>query len=152
MLSIKAYEALWDDVAKQLTRHADTRVIDQAVKTIRTLLASTSLGNTNKLKLDELQGLLVSSLRTLVVDKDVEASAFEEDELLALGACVARIDKLFAAVDISTTLDDVPEGEEPSALEVIDGLSARGRLGYRDEAVVRLFGFVFDMKKDLHSY
>lgn len=111
-------------------------MIDQAVKTIRFFLASFTLGNTNSVKIAELEDRLVSSLRKAVDGKDVESSAFEEDELLALKGWVARIEKLYSVKDISTTLDDTDDGKHSSAWEIVDSLVERGRLGYKDEMAV----------------
>jgi cohesin complex subunit SA-1/2 len=83
-----------------------------------------------------LEESLASSLREAVAGKDVESSAFEEDELLALESWLARIDKLQKIRDISGSLDDTDEGKQTSAWEIIDSLVERGRLGYKDEASV----------------
>lgn len=132
----QAYEGLWDDVTKQFLKHTDVRVIDQAVKTIRFFLASSTLGNTNSVKIAELEDRLVTSMRKAVDGKDVESSAFEEDELLALRGWVARIEKLYGVKDISTSLDDTDDGKHSSAWEIVDSLVERGRLGYKDEMAV----------------
>lgn len=125
-------------MTKQFLQHSDADVIDQAVKTIRFFLSTTILGQTNSTKVTELEERLVESLREAVAGKDVESSAFEEDELLALSSWVARIDKLNSAHDVSEALDETDEGKQSSAWEIIDSLAERGRLGYKDEEVVRL--------------
>lgn len=132
----QAYEGLWDDVTKQFIKHTDPDVLDQAVQTINKFNASTTLGNTNTAKMGSLEDSLASSLREAVVGKDVESSAFEEDELLALESWLARIDKLQKITDLSGSLDDTDEGKQTSAWEIIDSLVERGRLGYKDEASV----------------
>ncbi|KAK4699710.1 cohesin complex subunit SA-1/2, partial [Phenoliferia sp. Uapishka_3] len=135
MRLISSYEALWDDITKQLNKHANVQVIDQAVRTIQVLNEGSTLGNTNAAKMAELEETLVSSLREAVSGKDVESAAFEEDELLALGSCVLRICRLYAVHDLSNTLDDTEDGKS-SAWEIIDSLVERGRLGYKDEVEV----------------
>lgn len=133
---MQAYEALWDDVTKQFNKHADLRVIDQAVQTIAVLNEAATLGNTNAAKMGELEETLVSALREAVSGKDVESAAFEEDELLALTSCVLRISRLYAAHDMSAAINDTEDGKS-RAWEIIDSLVERGRLGYKDEIPVR---------------
>lgn len=111
-------------------------MLDQAVQTITKLNASTTLGNTNTSKMTELEETLSNSLRQAVAGKDVESSAFEEDELLALQFWLARIDKLLKVTNLCTSLDDTDEGKQTSAWEIVDSLVERGRLGYKDEATV----------------
>ena len=134
-------------MTKQFLQHSDADVIDQAVKTIRFFLSTTVLGQTNSTKFAELEDRLVESLREAVAGKDVESSAFEEDELLALSSWVARIDNLNSALDVSAALDETDEGKHSSAWEIIDSLAERGRLGYKDEEVVSpaSFRFVWDV-------
>lgn len=122
-------------------KHTDSRVMDQAVKTVRVLLGTDSLRNTNTNKMMELEETVVEALRTVVAGKDVETSTFDDDELFALGANVARIDKIYTTHDVSLSLDDTDEGEQSSAWEIVDSLSARGRLGYKDESKVSFLGF-----------
>lgn len=61
---------------------------------------------------------------------------FVEDELLALGACVGRLERLYTACDLSEQLDDTEDGKQTSAWEIVDSLAERGRLGYKDEDAV----------------
>lgn len=123
-------------MTKQLLKHTDVDVTDQAIKTIGFLLESTVLGNTNDAKIVSLEDTLISSLRTTVAGKDIEVSAFEEDELSTLSALVARIFKLFTIRDISNALDDNEGEKQTSAWEIIDSLVERGRLGYKEEGAV----------------
>ena len=134
---MQAYEGLWDDVTKQFLKHTDPNVLDQAVQTITKLNASTTLGNSNQTKMAELEDTLASSLRQAVVGKDVESSAFEEDELLALQSWLARIEKLLKVTNLCDSLDETEEGKQTSAWEIVDSLVERGRLGYKDEASVK---------------
>lgn len=133
---MQAYESLWDDVSKQFLKHTSSDVLDQAVQTIAFLLSSKTLGNTNTTKLAELEESLVSSLREAVAGKDIESSAFEEDEVLILTSWVARIDKLNRALDLSDSLNETDDAKQSSSWEIIDSLVERGRLGYKDEALV----------------
>lgn len=124
-------------MTKQFLKHTDPDVLDQAVQTITKLNASTTLGNTNTTKMTELEDTLASSLRQAVAGKDVESAAFEEDELLALEAWLARIDKLQKVTSLSSSLSDTDDGKQTSAWEIVDSVVERGRLGYKDEASVR---------------
>lgn len=124
-------------MTKQFLKHTDPDVLDQAVQTITKLNASTTLGNTNTTKMTELEDTLASSLRQAVAGKDVESAAFEEDELLALEAWLARIDKLQKVTSLSSSLSDTDDVKQTSAWEIVDSVVERGRLGYKDEASVR---------------
>lgn len=137
---MQSYETLWDDISKQFLKHADPRVIDQAVQTIIHLFETKTLGNVNSTKMTELEETLISSLRTAVSGKDVEAAAFEEDELFVIASAVLRVSRLYAATDLSKALDDAEDGKS-SAWEIVDSLVQRGRLGYKDEVSVRSFPF-----------
>ncbi|KAL8292902.1 hypothetical protein RQP46_000596 [Phenoliferia psychrophenolica] len=132
---VTAHEGLWDDVTKQFNKHADVRVIDQAVQTISTMNAAKTLGQTNTAKMGELEDTLVSALRECVSGKDVESAAFEEDELLVLTSAVLRISRLYASYDLSKSINDAEDGKS-RAWDVIDSLVERGRLGYKDEVAV----------------
>lgn len=78
---------------------------------------------------------MTSSLRTAVANKNLETSTFDKDEPLALAGCLGRIAKLYAVRNISSSLEDT-EGEQSSALSIIDSLSERGHLGYKSEGMV----------------
>lgn len=122
-------------MTKQLLKHTDVDVIDQAVKTLTLFLSTAALGNTNSTKASALEDALVSSLRKCVEGKDLETSTFDDDEPLALAGWLGRIAKLFAVRDLSASLDDAEAGT--SAWEIIDSLSERGHLGYKAEGPVR---------------
>ncbi|GAA5954369.1 hypothetical protein JCM3765_004438 [Sporobolomyces pararoseus] len=128
-----AYETLWDDVKKQLLKHTDSDVLDQAVRTIAHFLEATDLSTENQLKMPELEEALLAALRQCVDDKDIESATFEEDEIHNLAACVARIDKLSRVKNINT-LEDNDGGKQTSVWEILDSIVNRGRLGYNEEA------------------
>ncbi|KAK4048718.1 cohesin complex subunit [Microbotryomycetes sp. JL221] len=131
-----AYATLWDEVIKQFTSHKGSDVLEQAVRTISTLQDTSALTETNSTKTSELEMSLADALREIVADKDVEAAAFDEDELNALASTLSRIDKLLKAHNLTHTLDDTDNGRHTSAWDIIDSLADRGLLGYRDEAVM----------------
>lgn len=133
---LQAYEALWDDVTKQFLKHTQADVLDQATTTLAHFVAANNLSATNQTKLAELEEKLVSTLRTSAGD-DVESATFEDDECHALTACVARIEKLSKVRNLNATLEDTDGGKVTSALDILDGIANRGRLGYKAEARVR---------------
>ncbi|BGP05787.1 cohesin complex subunit [Rhodotorula toruloides] len=133
MQQISAYEALWDDVTKQFLKHTQADVLDQATTTLAHFVAANNLSATNQTKLAELEEKLVSTLRTSAGD-DVESATFEDDECHALTACVARIEKLSKVRNLNATLEDTDGGKVTSALDILDGIANRGRLGYKAEA------------------
>ncbi|PRQ73544.1 hypothetical protein AAT19DRAFT_15111 [Rhodotorula toruloides] len=133
MQQISAYESLWDDVTKQFLKHTQADVLDQATRTLAHFVAANNLSATNQTKLAELEEKLVSTLRTSAGD-DVEGATFEDDECHALTACVARIEKLSKVRNLNATLEDTDGGKVTSALDILDGIANRGRLGYKAEA------------------
>ncbi|BGP22583.1 cohesin complex subunit SA-1/2 [Rhodotorula toruloides] len=133
MQQISAYESLWDDVRKQFLKHTQADVLDQATTTLAHFVAAKNLSATNQTKLAELEETLVSTLRTMA-GEDVEGATFADDECHALTACVARIEKISKMRNLNATLDDTDGGKVTSALDILDGIANRGRLGYKAEA------------------
>lgn len=133
----QAYEALWDDVTKQLKKGTDSDVLDQAARTLVVFLATTNLSATNQAKVADLERELVVALRT-AAGEDVENASFEEDDLAALTASVARIEHLYRVKSLNEALDERDGTAVTSAVELVDGIVARGRRGYKEEEPVRL--------------
>ncbi|GAA5939798.1 hypothetical protein JCM10213_007796 [Rhodosporidiobolus nylandii] len=136
MGQVTAYESLWDDIMKQFLKHTSSAVLDQAALTFVHFLSLTNLSATNSSKLSELEDQLVTSLRTLTssAGEDVESATLGDDEVLALAACVARVEKLAKVRNISNALEDTDGGKETAAVDILDAIVNRGRLGYKDEA------------------
>ncbi|BGP45801.1 cohesin complex subunit [Rhodotorula kratochvilovae] len=132
---VSAYEALWDDVTKQLLKHTQVDVLDEAARTLVYFLAAKDLSAQNETKIAELEETLVGALRAAAGD-DVEAATFGEDELHALTACVARVQKLAKVRNLSSALEDTDGGKEMSAMDILDGIVNRGRLGYKEETAM----------------
>ncbi|GAA5843847.1 hypothetical protein JCM9279_000166 [Rhodotorula babjevae] len=132
---ISAYEALWDDVTKQLHKHTQPDLLDQAVRTLVAFLAAKDLSATNQTKLGELEETTIGALRTAAGD-DVESASFSEDELHTLTSCVARLAKLSAVYNISLAMEDTDDGKAASVLDILDGIFNRGRLGYKEETAM----------------
>ncbi|GAA5890955.1 hypothetical protein JCM8208_003106 [Rhodotorula glutinis] len=132
---LSAYEALWDDVTKQLLKHTQPDLLDQAVRTLVTFLSAKDLSATNQIKLGELEETTIGALRTAAGD-DVESASFSEDELHTLTACVARLVKLAAVHNISLAMEDTDDGKAASVLDILDGIFNRGRLGYKEETAM----------------
>lgn len=136
MRRISHYEALWDDVTKQFLQHTHPDVIDQAVQTIAHLQATRALSQTNEGKLAELGEATTAALRDILAGKDVESAVFEEDERLAITAALGRVSKAYAWTDLGPALVDTDGDRQSSAWEIVDAVSLRGRLGYKDETVM----------------
>ncbi|GAA5922470.1 hypothetical protein JCM3775_005740 [Rhodotorula graminis] len=132
---LSAYEALWDDVTKQLLKHTQPDLLDQAVRTLVTFLSAKDLSATNQIKLGELEETTIGALRAAAGD-DVESASFSDDELHTLTACVARVAKLAAVYNISLAMEDTDDGKAASVLDILDGIFNRGRLGYKDETAM----------------
>ncbi|GAA5920161.1 hypothetical protein JCM6882_006360 [Rhodosporidiobolus microsporus] len=134
MRLVSAYESLWDDVTKQFLKHTSSAVLDQAALTLVHFISISNLSATNNTKLAELEEALIAALRTSTTGRDVESASFEDDEVLALTACVARIEKLAKVRNLSNALEDTDGGKETSAADLLDAVVNRGRLGYQEEA------------------
>lgn len=106
--------------------------------TIRHLMNATSLSNTNSAKILELEDELSSSLRDAVAGRDeLEVASFSEDEARSLGTICARLAALAGTRDMTTWMDEDEGGKQSSAWDIICALAERGRLGYREEEIVR---------------
>ncbi|GAA5978615.1 hypothetical protein JCM10908_004424 [Rhodotorula pacifica] len=132
MQQISAYESLWDDVAKQFKKHTETDVLDQAARTLVVFLAANILSATNQTKIADLERDLVAALRTAAGD-DAENASYEEDELAALTACVARIEHLYRVKNLNDVLEDNDGGNSTSVIDIIESIVDRGRRGYKEE-------------------
>jgi cohesin complex subunit SA-1/2 len=132
----QAYESLWDDVNKQFLKHTSPAVLDQAARTLVHFASISNLSATNTSKLAELEDSLISSLRSSTADRDIESVTFEDDEVHALTACLARLKKLATVKNLANALEETDGGKETSAAEILEAVSNRGRLGYKDEAAM----------------
>lgn len=132
---VSAFEALWDDVTKQFLKHTQANLLDEAARTLVHFFAAQNLSATNTAKLGELEESLVATLRETAGD-DVEGASYGEDELHALTACVARLEKLARVRNISASLEDTDGGKAKTALDILEEIVNRGRLGYKEEAAV----------------
>lgn len=121
---------------KQFQNHSALSILDECIQTFRYFLTVPALSPTNTAKLETLQHALIESLHTAVDGKDVESSAFEEDEVLVIAGLGRRIERLYRVCDMGLALGDTENGEARSAWSVIDSLADRGRLGYKDEEAV----------------
>ncbi|KAH8097102.1 hypothetical protein BXZ70DRAFT_1009416 [Cristinia sonorae] len=134
MRMMTAYSTLWDDITKQFLSHSSPIVLANAVSTIRYMLDTTSLSNTNSTKILELEDELASSLRDAIADRDeLEVASFNEDEVLALTAICTRLATLAGTRDMIAWMEENEGGKQSSPWEVISSLAERGRLGYKEE-------------------
>ena len=130
---------MWEDVTKQFLSHSSPVVLANAVATIRRMMDATSLSNMNSTKILELEDELSTSLRDAIAGRDeIEVASFTEDEVLSLGAICARIAALFGIRDMTSWMEEDEGGKQSSAWDIVSALAERGRLGYKEEAVVCL--------------
>jgi len=139
MRMIAAYENLWDDVCKQFMTHSSSEVILRAVGTIRHMLATKSLQNTNKKKIGELEEELSRVLRGKASAagvggrKNLETSTLDAEEVQALDVTVYRIANLLNVRNMASWLEDDDGGKEVRLIEIFTSLVERARLGNEDE-------------------
>ena len=100
---------------------------------------ATSLSNTNSAKILELEDELATSLRDSVAGRDeLEIASFEEDEVIALGVVCARLASLAGARDLTSWMEEDEGGKQSSAWDIVNALAERGKLGYKEEDMVRV--------------
>lgn len=122
---------------KALLRNSDPRVLGPAIVAICTLLATEPLANSNKTKIAELDEALISSLRVAAGEGDIEAAAYNDDQIIALVAVCSRISLLVQFHDLGPPLEDDDGGKASSGWTILLALARRGSRGYREEAQVR---------------
>ena len=100
---------------------------------------ATSLSNTNSTKILELEDELASSLRDVVAGRDeLEVTTFSnDDEVLSLSAICSRLCALAGMRDLTAWMTEDEGGKQSSAWTIVCALAERGRLGYREEEMVR---------------
>ena len=102
------------------------------------MMEATSLSNTNSTKILELEDELASTLRDAVGGRDeLEVATFSDDEAHVLGAICARICAMAGSRDMSAWMEEDEGGKQSSAWDIICALAERGRLGYKEEELVR---------------
>jgi cohesin complex subunit SA-1/2 len=144
IVASQGYASLWDDITKQFLSHSAPSLLRVAVAAIEHLMAATSLSNTNTRKILELEDELSSALRDAVAGRDeIEVASFDEDEVIALGALCTRLAVLAGTRDMSAWMEEDEGGKQSSAWDILSALVERGRLGYKEEALVRFFGYYF---------
>lgn len=113
-----------------------------AVDTIRHLMGTTSLANSNSNKILELEDELSSSLRELIAGRDeLEIIAFADDEVRALHAVATRLSMLFGFRDMTGWMEEDEGGKQSSAWDIFTALADRGGLGYKEEEEVCIAKF-----------
>ena len=104
------------------------------------LLDATSLSNTNNAKMLELEDELSSVLRDAVASRDeIEVASFTEDEILSLTALCTRLAVLFGTRNLTAWIEEDEGGKQSSAWDILSAIVDRGRLGYKEEAMVGSF-------------
>jgi cohesin complex subunit SA-1/2 len=151
MRLITAYETLWDDVSKQLMNHPSETVIRRAVQTIRHLLSTTSLQNTNKKRMGDLEEELGGAIRERVGDRAkagaggrraLETATLDEEEIRALTTLLYRVSSLINIKDMVIWVEDDDGGKEVRLVDVFTSLVERAKLGNKEEDKVGFFAHV----------
>lgn len=87
----------------------------------------------------ELEEELSSTLHDAVAGREeIEVATFSEDEVITLGAISSRIAVLFGTRDMTAWMEEDEGGKQSSSWDIVSALSERGRLGYKEEEMVRL--------------
>ncbi|KAJ7595027.1 hypothetical protein C8J56DRAFT_1013025 [Mycena floridula] len=134
MRMINGYSNLWDDVIKQFTTHTDATVQSLACKTFEIFLETTSLSNTNSIKIVELEEILSTSLRDTVAGRDeIDIASFSDDEILTLQGICMRLAALGGIRNMTSWIEENEGGKQSSAWDILNALVERGRLGYKKE-------------------
>ncbi|CAE6491000.1 unnamed protein product [Rhizoctonia solani] len=132
-----AYEQLWNDVTKQFFSHSSPTVLQHAVSVIQQFTQTTSLANTNALKILELEDELATSVRQLLGGREeLDIVTFTEDEVHSLSAFVLRLHTLYGVRDMTAWLEEDDGGKVSRLVDVLGALSERGRLGYKEEEMM----------------
>lgn len=103
-------------------------------------MEATSLSNTNSTKILELEDELSSALRDAVAaaaGDEIEVASFTEDEVLSLGALCSRLNVLVGIRDMTAWMEENEGGKQSSAWDIVSAIAERGRLGYKEEELVR---------------
>jgi cohesin complex subunit SA-1/2 len=104
--------------------------------TIRHLLETEALANSNATKVGELEDALFGALHDLIGDRTVATAVFEEDEIPTLEAACKRIGLLLSFRPAVAAMEET-EGETATGWSLLLDLANRGSLGYQEEATVR---------------
>ncbi|CCA73858.1 related to Nuclear cohesin complex subunit [Serendipita indica DSM 11827] len=153
MRMITAYEALWDDISKQFLTHSSHDVIRHSVLAMKHMFLATSLQNTNRKKLGELEEEMSMAIKLLAGSgknslKQLATKTFDEDSLHAAGLTVYRISTLLSVKDLVPWLEDNDSGKGIRPLDVFSALVERAKLGHQredrliEQAIYVLFSFI----------
>lgn len=152
MRMISAYETLWDDVTKHFLTHRSSNVVRRAVATIKHMLSTASLANTNTKKILELEEELSVALRESVsAMTDLETSALDDEELQTLDGTIYRISSLISIRDMVSWLEDDDSGQQRRPLDIVISLVERSRLGNKAENSVST-GFTFQYSRSNRGF
>jgi cohesin complex subunit SA-1/2 len=119
--------------------HSSPTVLKHAVATIQHLSRTTSLANTNALKILELEDELATSVRQLIAGREeLDIVTFTEDEVHSLSAFVLRLHTLYGVRDMTGWMEEDDGGKVTRLVDTLSTLTERGRLGYKEEEMVSL--------------
>lgn len=118
--------------------HSSAKVLAHAMTAIRYFMEATSLSNSNSTKILELEDELSTQLRDTIAGRDeIEVASFSEDEVLALSAWCTRLAVLAGTRNMTAWTEEDEGGKQSSAWDIVNALVERGRLGYKEEEMVR---------------
>lgn len=112
-------------------------MLNSALLTIRHLLDTAALANSNAAKVGELETALFGALRDAIDGRDVATAVFDEDELPTLEAACRRIGLLLAFRPAVGAMEEQDDADSPTGWTLLLDLANRGSLGYVEEAQVR---------------
>lgn len=151
MRMIGAYETLWDDVTKQFMHYSSPLVVRRAVATIKHMLETHALANTNTKKILELEEELGTALRDAVGARDIETATIQEEEAKRIEGVALRVACLSSTRDMMAWMEDDEGGKQSRALDIFLALLERAKLGHEAEDKVRIFWRCrLDEEADLH--
>ncbi len=139
MRMIGAYETLWDDVTKQFMHYSSPLVVRRAVATIKHMLETLALANTNTKKILELEEELSTALRDAVGVRDIETATLQEEEAKRIEGVALRVACLSSTRDMMTWMEDDEGGKQSRALDIFLALLERAKLGHEAEDKASIF-------------
>lgn len=95
------------------------------------------LKHVTDVKLAELDQSLLSSLSTVLQDRDLETTALEDDEVVELERALGRIAKIASLRPVEGFIASSFDGGDLPGLALAEGLASRGSLRYKNEEPVR---------------
>lgn len=138
----QAYKSFWDDISRQFLRHSDVLVLNRIIEVITRMEKVEALRAVNEAKAAELSNSLFEALNQALADKDLALASFEEEELQILDSVIVRLIRWAARHDLTQQFQPGDEGSG-AFYAIILAIANRGKLGYREEALVSSIVFFY---------